>query len=50
MVVEYGVMNFFNQNSSHIFNFPKFLISVEIVIEYGVIDFFNQNNSQLYFS
>ena len=26
MVVEYGVINFFNQNNSHIFNFPQFLI------------------------
>ena len=48
MVVEYGVTNFFNQNNSHIFNFPKFLISVETVVEYGVINFFNQNNSQIF--
>ena len=45
MVVEYGGVNFFNQNTSHCFNFPKFLISVEMVVDYGVINFFNQNNS-----
>ena len=45
MVVECGVINFFNQNNSHSYNFPKFLISVESVVEYGVRDFFNQNNS-----
>ena len=48
MVVKYGVINFFNQIISHIFNFPKFLISVEMVVEYGVINFFNQNNSQIF--
>ena len=37
-------MNFFNQNKSHSFNFPKFLVSVEMVVEDGVINFFNQNN------
>ena len=36
MVVEYGVINFFNQNKSLFFNFAKFLISVEMVVEYGV--------------
>ena len=41
MAVEYGVINFFNQNNTHIFNVPKFLISVEMVVEYGVINFFN---------
>ena len=41
MAVEYGVKNFFNQNNTHIFNVPKFLISVEMVVEYGVINFFN---------
>ena len=41
MVVEYGVINFFNQNNSQIFNFPKILISIEIVVEYGVRNFFN---------
>ena len=35
-------MNFFNQNKSHSFNFPKFLVSVEMVVEDGVINFFNQ--------
>ena len=45
MVVEYGVIHFFNQNNSLSFNFPKFLISVEMVVEYGVINFFNQNKS-----
>ena len=39
MVVDYGVINFFNQNNSHSYNFPKFLISVEMVVEYGVINF-----------
>ena len=48
MVVEYGVINYFNQNNSHSFNFPKFLISVEMVVEYGVINFFNQNNSHIF--
>ena len=48
MVLEYGVINFFNQNNSHSFNFPKFLISVEMVVEYGVINFFNQNNSHIF--
>ena len=48
MVVEYGVIIFFNQNNSHIFNFPQFLISVEMVVEYGVINFFNQNISQTF--
>ena len=41
MVVEYGVINVFNQNVSHSFNFSKILISVEMVVEYGVINFFN---------
>ena len=45
MVVVYGVINFFNQNNSHSFDFPKFLISVERVVEYGVINFFNQIDS-----
>ena len=45
MVVENGVIKFFHRNTSHCFNFPKFLISVEMVVEYGVINFFNQNNS-----
>ena len=45
MVVEYGVINFSNQNNSHIFIFPNFLISLEMVVEYGVINFFNQKNS-----
>ena len=36
MVLEYGVINFFNQINSHSFKFPKFLISVEMVVEYGV--------------
>ena len=44
MVVEYGVINFFNQNNSHSFYFPKFPISVEMVVEYGVINLFNLNN------
>ena len=48
MVVEYGVINFFNQNNSHIFNFSQFLISVGMVVEYGVINFFNQNTSQTF--
>ena len=39
MVVDYGVINFFNQINSHSYNFPKFLISVEMVVEYGVINF-----------
>ena len=46
MVVEYGVINFFNRNNSHSYNFPKFLISVEMVLVYGVINFF----TQIYFS
>ena len=41
MVVVYSVINFFNQNDSHSFNFPKFLISVEMFVEYGVINLFN---------
>ena len=45
MVVEYGVINFFNQNNSHSFKFPKFLISVEMVVDYGVINFLKQNKS-----
>ena len=32
MVVVNGVIHFFNQNNSHNFNFPKFLISVEMVV------------------
>ena len=48
MVVEYGVINFFNQNNSHIFIFHKFLISVEMVVEYGVINFYNQKISQIF--
>ena len=44
MVAVNGVINVFNQKNSHSFNFPKFLISVEMVVEYGVINFFNQNN------
>ena len=48
MVVEYGVINFFNQNNSQIFNIPQFLISVEMVVEYAVINFFNQNISQTF--
>ena len=47
MVVEYGVINFFNQKNSH-FYFLKFLISVEMVVEYAVINFFNQNNSHIF--
>ena len=43
MVVDYGVINFLNQNNSHSYNFPKFLISVEMVLVYGVIIFFIQN-------
>ena len=49
MVLEYGVINFFNQKKSHSFNFSKFLISVEMVVEYGVINFFNQNNSHSFY-
>ena len=45
MVVVNGVINVFNQKNSHSFNFPKFLISVEMVVVYGVIHFFNQNIS-----
>ena len=41
MVVEFFVINFLNQHKSHSFNFPKFLISVEMVVEYDVINFFN---------
>ena len=48
MVLDYGVINFFNQEKSHSFNFSKFLISVEMVVEYGVINFFNQNNFPSY--
>ena len=48
MVVEYGVINFFNQNNSPIFIFPQFIISVGMVVEYGVINFFNQNISQTF--
>ena len=43
MVVEYGVIHFFNQNDSHSFNFPKFLISVEMVVVNGVRNFFNRS-------
>ena len=39
MVVDYGVINFLNQNNSHSYNFAKFLICVEMVVEYGVINF-----------
>ena len=48
MVVEYGVINFFNQNNSHSYNFPKFLISIEMVVKYGGINLFNQNNSHIF--
>ena len=45
MFVEVGVIRFFNQNNSHSFNFPKFIISVEMVVVNDVKNFFNQNDS-----